>query len=683
MDEKILRLHQQQASIREISRITGKSTTYVSKVILLSNVSNPIEELEKGLKGDERIFAICKRTGTEISDYRNKGGVILEHVMKYIPEFKIESKYKRKSVEMKTGRFWYHDFFDFIVRKVDLRKCRFCDWTTIDTENKSGCYTSHLKEIHEMEIEKYVEIFPDEKDIFKTFMNKMDLKSRVEYSDEYGIRCGICKEFMRKITNTHLLQKHGITIGEYKKKYGRTISNFSSKLISISSTENNRKMTPKRKNTWIELALQRKMEEIGIDFTPQFGLGKFYYDFLIKDYELLIEADGFFWHGHDRVDKWYFKQFNNIINDYKKSFGLDNLIRLVETKSINTENLNQISSIDSFLNFLQTENSDIKQHPLFNLKEDVVIFDKEYCRDKADLFIKERVDSNLHFLMSELYNPKLYRNFINLDCRTTIESKIKAIFFEPFYSAHKIGNHGLEKTFYAGNNLMKTIQYRLGINKSKELFDVSIKNIYRGLEVRTMFNVGIFPVNQAKEIFGKYVGYNEVVFDPFSGWGSRMLGASSIMDAKSSTYIGFDSNQSLESCYKKILADNVPQAGDSVQLHIRDSRDFEPSLSQRIDFVFTSPPFYNDEIYNEDQKVFGSIEEWLDELITPVFKNCQNYLKKDCFLLIDMKSKYSEPLIESLVKIGFSFEGKEQYKVKKSHYSSNEKFQEILIFKRR
>lgn len=680
MNKKILELKNSGCSIREIARQTGKSTTYVSKTILSDSIKNPISEKEKTLECNEIIFAICKKTGREFSDYKNSGGAITEHIQNTFPEFSIESKFKRKSIEMKTGKFWYDEFFDFKVKKVNLKKCKLCDWETIDIENKSGCYTSHLKDMHGLGIEEYLQSFGDEKHLFKTHVERLELKQLVESSDQHGIQCMVCNEYMRKITNKHLKYKHNMTLPEYREKFGKTISPHSSKLISVASTESNKKVVPKRKNTWIELILKDKIEEVGIRNIPQFGKNGFYYDFFLNDYEMFLEADGLFWHGHDRSEKWYFSQFNNVINDYRKSIGIRKMIRLVEGKSINVKNLNQVFTVDSFFNFLEKENSPIEEHAIFNLKEDAVIFEKEYCRNKEGIFIKEKVDQNLTYLMREFYHPDVHEEFINLNCRSTPESKIKAIFFESFYSARKVGSKNLKETFFAGNNLLKTIQYRLGINKSKELFDVNIKNIYRGIEVRTMFNVGIFPVNQARDIYSKYVGHGQLVFDPFAGWGSRMLGASGVLENNSCTYIGFDTNTSLERPYSILKNEFMGGIGERAQIHIRDSRVHEPILKSRVDFIFTSPPFYNDEIYQEDQKQYASIEEWTSELLMPVFANCYEYLKSGKYMLIDMKAKYGEALIKAAEESGFAFHEKEQYKVKKSHYAKQEKFQETLIF---
>ncbi len=682
MENKILELYNAGLSIREISRQTQKSTTFINKTILLNKTKDLDFYNDKNLDDDHHIIAICKKTKKEIYDFKNQSGTITLHLQEVYPNFKIESKYKRKQIELTTGKFWYHNFFDFITKKITTKNCKYCDWNTIDINNVSGCYTVHLQNAHNISTSQYLIEFPYEVNLFSTFINKETLQKKVDKSELYGVECKICNKFMRKITNTHL-KNHNINIATYKRKYGKTISKYSSNLISIASTENNKIYTPKRKNTWIEVLFKNKLQDLNLNYNSQVENNNFYYDFFLNDHNLYIETDGSFWHGHDRSGKWYFNQFNNIINDYKKHCNVNKLIRLVENNSINHSNMNQISSKDSLFVFFEKENFLITDHKLFNLKEDDVIFDKNYCNNKQDIFLKENVDKNLLFLINNFYSPDKFINFVNLDSRRTHESKLKAIFFNSFYSAHKVGSKNLAQIFENKEMLLKTIQYRLGINEANELFDINIKNIYRGIEVRTMFNVGIFPVNKAKEIYEKYVTeHNSIIFDPFAGWGSRILGAKELIKDLNCHYIGHDTNLDLENGYSQIISSNFINYQNKAQLLFEDSTVFKNNLLNKVDFIFTSPPFYNDEIYHKNQLLYKDMSEWINSLIKPVFQNCFNYLKKDKFVLIDIKALYSELIIICLNKIGFKYIGSSNYKVQKSHYATNTKEQNILIFKK-
>ena len=47
----------------------------------------------------------------------NKSGILTTHISETYPDLLLESKFKRKQIEIKTGKPWYYDYFDFILRK--------------------------------------------------------------------------------------------------------------------------------------------------------------------------------------------------------------------------------------------------------------------------------------------------------------------------------------------------------------------------------------------------------------------------------------------------------------------------------------------------------------------------------------------------------------------------------------
>ncbi len=59
---------------------------------------------------------ICRKTNKQFIDYLNKSGILTNHLSDTYPELVIESKYKRKQIELKTGKPWYYDYFNFIER---------------------------------------------------------------------------------------------------------------------------------------------------------------------------------------------------------------------------------------------------------------------------------------------------------------------------------------------------------------------------------------------------------------------------------------------------------------------------------------------------------------------------------------------------------------------------------------
>ena len=43
---------------------------------------------------------------------------------------------------------------------------------------------------------------------------------------------------------------------------------------------------------------QRRVERVGLAFIPQYMMAGYYYDFYLPEYNLLIEADGDYWHAN-------------------------------------------------------------------------------------------------------------------------------------------------------------------------------------------------------------------------------------------------------------------------------------------------------------------------------------------------------------------------------------------------
>jgi group I intron endonuclease len=79
-----------------------------------------LSHLLKKNNGVESIFdpscnyaAICKKTSKKFSDYLNKSGTLTAHISSIYPDVIIESKFKRKQIEINTGKPWYYNYFLF------------------------------------------------------------------------------------------------------------------------------------------------------------------------------------------------------------------------------------------------------------------------------------------------------------------------------------------------------------------------------------------------------------------------------------------------------------------------------------------------------------------------------------------------------------------------------------------
>lgn len=684
IEEKILNFFNKGQSLRGIARETGFSQTFITNFLNKRNIlKNGYKKIESRFLNDISYEAVCKKTGKIYEDYLNSSGKLTSHIKDLYPNFILESKFLRKKIEIETGKFWYEDFF--IIRKTttkekDKIRCLKCDWSSYDLKNQTGSLTKHIIKDHNIEINEYLKEFKEQDYLFKKIIDKRNTVSK----KENHIVCKICNESLKSITNTHM-KKHGISIKKYKELFGDTINskNTLEKLKTNSGNVKNFKF----KNTKIEILISNKLNQLDIEFIPQKHSGGFIYDFFIPEYDIFIECDGIYWHGHDRNSNWHYSVFNNVINDYKKTIikPRHKIYRLIEDISITESKLSQVNSKDEFFNFITKENFLIENHQIFNLKENDIIFSIDRCiknKEIIDNKTKETLINNIVFLWKNFYNQNLYEKFVQLENRKN-EFELKGIFFKEFYTAKKIGNKNIKDFFIDEESevLKKVVEYRLGFNKSNEYFDLNIKNLYRGLEVRSMFNVGIFPIKQSKEIFEKFVtNENSKIYDPFVGWGSRLVSTKNLIENKNCSYFGNDLNKNLEKGYNIIKETKFKKEHYSkINIDFTSSTSLNEILINNIDFIFTSPPFYNDEIYCEDSIIYKDLKDWEENLLEPVFINCFSYLKKNTFIVIDIKELYKNSIITSLERVGFTVLDIEYYKVKKSHYTKNEGKNQLLI----
>lgn len=124
--------------------------------------------------------------------------------------------------------------------------------------------------------------------------------------------------------------------------------------------------------------------------------------------------------------------------------------------------------------------------------------------------------------------------------------------------------------------------------------------------------------------------------DPSAGWGSRLLGAISLQIKK---YRATDPNSCLDPIYKKIIND-LSNGGDYKVIN----SGFENyKIDDKYDLVFTSPPFFDFEIYsnNKEQsiKIYNTEEEWTNKFLIPMIQRSKKALKKNGYLVLYIEPK--------------------------------------------
>lgn len=125
------------------------------------------------------------------------------------------------------------------------------------------------------------------------------------------------------------------------------------------------------------------------------------------------------------------------------------------------------------------------------------------------------------------------------------------------------------------------------------------------------------------------------VVDISAGWGDRLLAAMSA----DHLYTGFDPNPNLTNAYSKMIADfGDPQKH---KVHIKPFEDATPAeLGNSNDLVFSSPPFFDVEVYPGDEKQsikrYPKFKEWVEKFLFPSLRKAWVSLKNGGILAIHM-----------------------------------------------
>lgn len=140
-------------------------------------------------------------------------------------------------------------------------------------------------------------------------------------------------------------------------------------------------------------------------------------------------------------------------------------------------------------------------------------------------------------------------------------------------------------------------------------------------------SIVLFKAVTAKFIYKKYKATK--VLDPTAGWGGRMLGAWSLgLD-----YTGIDTNTDMKESYNNMIQylENYKKTGN-IELIWEDTNSVDYSKID-YDFVLTSPPYVNLELYNE-MTPWNNDAEFYRDFFIPMWKKSLKHIKeggKVCF----------------------------------------------------
>jgi len=494
-------LYDNGTSMRKIAKILECSLTKVQKELnsYNFNLNNPYKEVD-----GKNLIAICKKTGKEFFDYDNRSGSITTHLLELFPDLEIPSHYKRKDILYKTFKYWYHNYFNFEYRDIKKTvKCKYCEWETEDINNLSGAYMNHMINTHDIDIDKYLNEYPNDKIFFKNYVRKIERNEFLDDKDNH-VECKICGERLKKITQSHL-DNHNITLFEYKKKYKLYnpkdyISKTSHDIILVNRKENFfPKKIHKRSKGENEIIKFLNFHNIKTIPNERNLLDGFELDIYLPEYKIGIEFNGVYFHSEytGKKDIEYHKSKTNIL----ESKGIK-LIHIFDvnyekcTKKINRMlldfigiNLIKINTDNNIVNYID-EN---KKNEFIRNNTINVIDKSEYC---ISTIINEKIFSILCFDYIE--NKIKINNYI---CKIGYRIEDDHILmFESIKTKFKfdqiIGYYNKLWNDFDGNFFEK-----LGFKKNKNIDPDFYYIKYNGIDKNMLINKNFYTKEYLKERF--------------------------------------------------------------------------------------------------------------------------------------------------------------------------------------
>jgi DNA modification methylase len=163
-------------------------------------------------------------------------------------------------------------------------------------------------------------------------------------------------------------------------------------------------------------------------------------------------------------------------------------------------------------------------------------------------------------------------------------------------------------------------------------------------------SVVMFKSTTAKYLYKKYNAKD--VLDPTAGWGGRMLGAWSL----GINYTGIDTNVEMIPAYNDMIAFLNNDSGfdtdaiaveNSSNLRMIWSSCLDVDFSQlEYDFVLTSPPYINLEIY-EHMEEWDSDTAFYKEFFIPLWSKCVTNIKPGGHVCFNISPKMYEDAVKN------------------------------------
>lgn len=451
---------------------------------------------------------------------------------------------------------------------------------------------------------------------FEIDASSIDSRARVTCSKQcQNIISGeiLQKSEVRAKQKATMLDRYGAEypaqIPQFSQKQTQTMINRYGVISPMQHPDMRGKISKNAKTSKLEQRICNLLDNYAIKYIHHYFIKNDKYshefDFYLPDFNLLLDADGVYYHSYlddpdgERVRDDYDEVRLALVPEHCR------LHVIVEG--------NEDVQIKEVIQKLESTGHDFAQY-------DSQLF--QWCRS-IDFPYPSYDDKRL---MKDWGSLNKYINDTYVpQCRIG-ESIIKQ-FHKSIYHCHVGTCLSPYEGWYDDDKLKKVIRNRLIYQNS-----VDPSKILSGFNIsKTAPRVTVFNPILAKYLIRRYLNDYSQIFDPFSGFSGRLLGAASL----GKQYIGQDINST-----------TIKEANKIIRYLELDSERYSVSAKDvlksagKYECLLTCPPYSSKEVYGSET-VFKTCDEWIDECLSR-FK-CKTYV-----FVVDDTDNYADNVVEEL-----------------------------------
>jgi hypothetical protein len=137
-------------------------------------------------------------------------------------------------------------------------------------------------------------------------------------------------------------------------------------------------------------------------------------------------------------------------------------------------------------------------------------------------------------------------------------------------------------------------------------------------------------------MYRRFCKPGDTVLDSSTGYGGRLVG---FLASQCGRYIGIDPNTETHQANLRMASDFG--RSDDVELHNLPAEDVDVELlRERVDFAFTSPPYFKTEIYSQEETQscnrYPTSKAWRNHFLVPLMHLQFAALKPGCITCINI-----------------------------------------------